>query len=52
LTRRFMGLAYEITLIALRLVDRGDIANDVVARKILRLRKPVNAILSGWAIPS
>jgi hypothetical protein len=38
-TIRLMGLAYEMTLIALRLVDRGDIANDVVARKILELAK-------------
>jgi len=30
-----MGLAYEMTLISLRLVDRGDIANEVVAQKII-----------------
>ena len=30
-----MGLAYEITLISLRLFDRDDIANDVVAHKII-----------------
>ena len=30
-----MGLAYEMALIALRLADRGDIANDVIARKII-----------------
>jgi hypothetical protein len=34
-TVRVMGLAYEMTLISLRLVDRGDIANDVVADKII-----------------
>jgi hypothetical protein len=34
-----MGLAYEIALIALRLTDRGDIANDVVARKIIEHAK-------------
>ena len=38
-TMRFMGLAYERTLISLRLVDRGDIANDVVAQKIIELAK-------------
>jgi hypothetical protein len=31
-TIRVMGLAYEMVLIALRLIDRGDIANDAVAR--------------------
>ena len=35
-----MGLAYELALISLRLFDRGDIANDVVARKIIELAKP------------
>jgi hypothetical protein len=34
-TIRVMGLAYEITLISLRLFDRDDIANDVVAHKII-----------------
>jgi hypothetical protein len=34
-TIRVMGLAYEITLISLRLFDRDDIANDVVAHKIM-----------------
>ena len=34
-TIRLMGLAYEMTLIWLRLVDRGDIANEVVAQKII-----------------
>jgi hypothetical protein len=34
-----MGLAYEMALIALRLADRGDIANDVVARKIIEHAK-------------
>jgi hypothetical protein len=36
-TIRVMGLAFELTLISLRLVDRGDIANDVVAQKIIQL---------------
>ena len=34
-TIRVMGLAYELALISLRLFDRGDIANDVVAHKII-----------------
>jgi hypothetical protein len=38
-TLRVMGLAYEMTLISLRLVDRGDISNDVVAYKIMELVK-------------
>jgi hypothetical protein len=38
-TIRLMGLANEITLISLHLVDRGDIANDVIARKIIELAK-------------
>jgi hypothetical protein len=36
-TIRLLGLAYEMTLVSLRLVDRGGIANDVVARKIFDL---------------
>ena len=38
-TMRLMGLAYEMTLISLRLVDGGDIANNVVAQKIIELAK-------------
>jgi hypothetical protein len=38
-TVRLMGLAYEMTLISLRLVDRGNIANNVVAQKIIELAK-------------
>jgi hypothetical protein len=38
-TIRVIGLAYEMALIALRLTDRGDIANDVVAHKIIELAK-------------
>jgi hypothetical protein len=36
-TIRVMGLAYEMALIALRLTDRGDIANDVVAHNCRRV---------------
>jgi hypothetical protein len=38
-TMRVMGLAYEMTLISLRRVDRGDIANNVVAQKLIELAK-------------
>ena len=38
-TMRLMGLAYEMALISLRLVDRGDIANNVIAQKIIELAK-------------
>jgi hypothetical protein len=38
-TMRLMGLAYVMTLISLRLVDRGDIGNNVVAQKIIELAK-------------
>jgi hypothetical protein len=38
-TIRVMGLAFEMTLVALRLADRGDLANDVLARKIVDLAK-------------
>jgi hypothetical protein len=38
-TMRLMGLAYELTLVSLRLVDRGDIANNVVAQKIIEIAK-------------
>ena len=60
-TMRLMGLAYEMTLISLGLVDRGDMANDVVARKIIEHAKAVErdperlceAVLNQWraAIP-
>jgi len=46
-TIRVMGLAYEMALVALRLADRGDLANEVLAHRILP--KPASAILSGCA---
>ena len=56
-TMRLMGLAYEMTLISLRLVDRGDIANNVVAQKLIELAKSgerdperlCEAVLQQWA---
>jgi len=38
-TIRVMGLAFEMALVALRLADRGDLANDVLARRIMDLAK-------------
>jgi hypothetical protein len=38
-TMRLMGLAYEMTLTSRRRVDRGDIANNVVAQKLIELAK-------------
>jgi hypothetical protein len=38
-TIRVMGLAFEMALVALPLADRGDLANDVLARKIMDLAK-------------
>jgi hypothetical protein len=55
-----MGLAYEMVLIVLRLTDRGDIANDVVAHKIIEHAKTgerdpeqlCEAVLKQWrAVP-
>ena len=36
-TIRLMGLAYETALKALRLADRGDLANEVIAGRIVEL---------------
>jgi hypothetical protein len=38
-TIRIMGLAFEMALVALRLADRGDLANEVVAHKVIALAK-------------
>jgi 4-hydroxy-3-methylbut-2-enyl diphosphate reductase IspH len=38
-TMRVMGLAFEMALVALRLADRHDLANEVLARKIMVLAK-------------
>ena len=38
-TIRVMGIAFEMALIALRLADRGDLANEVIAHKIMALAK-------------
>ncbi len=38
-TKRVMGLAYEMTCVALKLADRNDLANEVIAKKIIELAK-------------
>ena len=38
-TIRVMGIAFEMALIALRLADRGDLANEIIAQKIMELAK-------------
>ena len=58
-TMRLMGLAYELTLNSLRLVDRGEIANNVVAQKLIELAKSgerdperlCEAVLQQWGQP-
>ena len=34
-----MGIAFEMALVALRLADRGDLANEILADKIIELAK-------------
>jgi hypothetical protein len=38
-TKRVMGLAFEIARAALRLADRGDLANEIIAKRIIELAK-------------
>jgi predicted GNAT family N-acyltransferase len=38
-TKRIMGVAFEMVLAALRLADRDDLANEVVAGRIIVLAK-------------
>jgi hypothetical protein len=38
-TRRIMGFAFEMARLALGLEDRGDLANKVIAKKIIELAK-------------
>ena len=38
-TIRVMGLAFETARVALRLADRADLANEVLAQKIVDLAK-------------
>jgi hypothetical protein len=34
-----MGVAFEMACVALRLSDRGDLANEIIARRIIELAK-------------
>jgi hypothetical protein len=38
-TKRVMGIAFEMTCIALGLTDRGDATNGIVAQRIIELAK-------------
>ena len=38
-TKRIMGVAFELTRAALRLVDRDDLAVAIIAKKIIELAK-------------
>ena len=38
-TKRVMGVAFEMTRAALRLVDRDDLAVAIIAKKIIELAK-------------
>ena len=38
-TKRVMGIAFEMTLVALRLADRSDLVNGVIAKRIIKLAK-------------
>jgi hypothetical protein len=38
-TKRIVGLAFEMTRLALGLADRGDIANEMIAKRIIELAK-------------
>jgi hypothetical protein len=34
-----MGVAFEMTRVALGLADRGDLANEIIAKRIIALAK-------------
>src|SRR5262249_50753093 len=38
-TKRVMGVAFEMVCAALRLSDRGDLANEIIAKRIVELAK-------------
>lgn len=38
-TKRVMGIAFEMARVALRLSDRTDVANEIVASGIIQLAK-------------
>jgi hypothetical protein len=57
-TIRVMGVAFEMALVALRLADRGDLANEILARKIIDLARAgernserlCDGVLKGFAL--
>ena len=38
-TKRVMGIAFEMARVALRLAGRGDLANEIIARRIIELAR-------------
>ena len=38
-TKRVLGLAFEMARVALRLADRGDLTNEIIAKRIIELAK-------------
>ena len=38
-TKRIMGVAFEMTRVALGLADRGDLTNKIIAKRIIELAK-------------
>jgi hypothetical protein len=38
-TKRIMGVAFEMACVALGLPDRGDLANEIIAKRIIELAK-------------
>jgi hypothetical protein len=48
-TKRVMGVAFEMTRAALRLVDRDDLAVAIIAKKLSSLRKLASAIRTCFA---
>jgi hypothetical protein len=38
-TKRVMGVAFEMVRVALGLADRGDLANEMIAKRIIELAK-------------
>jgi hypothetical protein len=36
---RVMGIAYEMVRAALRITDRGDPANEIIAKKVIEIAK-------------
>src|SRR5262249_53180001 len=37
--KRVLGLAFEMARVALRLADRGDLTNEIIAKRIIELAK-------------